>query len=269
MKRYFISLALISYLLIGIQSYTQNFNKPVTINPLIGDKIDRVERDYFNLFPQFNGFQEAQYYLNTDSTVSVYIKYQDSGVRKDTLLKISNNLKTLVEKIDDLIRYKIKDGGLSEMNLMFYDGTEAQEHLFYVNDQYIFILNSTRNDYQNLHQDSNWLAYNYISINNIYRLGSIQSTPIEKYIGYGGLIGAVLGIVAGLIYTTSNREDYKGQFGGISQGTDVMYCMTIGIAVGTLTGLIIGLMSQEDIITIYPNSSGGLAELREYVLNSK
>jgi len=240
--------------------------EPLIVSPLIGEQLDRVERDYFKLFPQFNGFQEAVYYLNADSSVSVNVIYEDAGVIKDTLMERSKNIKTLSDYIDNVILDKIRNDKITIVNLIFSDGSEAEERLFYVNNQYIYTLNHTRNGSKYLHQDSNGLNYNYIPITNIYRVKSVESVSTQNYMIYGCLIGAGLGLMTGLLYTDANPEDHKGSFGGVGQAGDVFISTAIGAAVGSLTGFIIALTTQKDDITIILNSPGGLAELRKYVL---
>ena len=68
MKCYFLSLVPIAFIFICVQNLAQNLGEPITVSPFIGEKLDRVERDYFKLFPQFDGFEEAVFYLNPDST---------------------------------------------------------------------------------------------------------------------------------------------------------------------------------------------------------
>ena len=67
-------------------------DEPIEISPYIGEKLDRVERDYFNLFPKIDGFQEAVFYHNPDSTLKVDIAYDNDGERRDTVLNRYRNL---------------------------------------------------------------------------------------------------------------------------------------------------------------------------------
>ncbi len=60
---------------------------PIIVSPLIGEKLDRVERDYFGLFPHINGFEEAVFYLNPDSSLMVEIWYRSNSEVRDTIIQ--------------------------------------------------------------------------------------------------------------------------------------------------------------------------------------
>ena len=49
------------------------------INPFIGEKLDRNEEEYFQLFPTVLDFQEATFYLNQDNTITVDIKFYSNN----------------------------------------------------------------------------------------------------------------------------------------------------------------------------------------------
>ena len=60
--------------------------EPIEISPFIGKKLDNVERDYFYLLPKIEGFHEAIFYLNPDSSLKVNIQFKDEGILRDTVL---------------------------------------------------------------------------------------------------------------------------------------------------------------------------------------
>ena len=69
---------LVSFLIILSSSenilFSQEQLKPFVISPFIGEKLDRIEEDYFILFPVISDFQEATFYLKSDSSLIVNIK---------------------------------------------------------------------------------------------------------------------------------------------------------------------------------------------------
>lgn len=79
--------------------------EPIIVSPIIGEKLDRVEEEYFRLFPAFNNVQEAEFYLNPDSSLNVLVKYKYNGEIKDTLIM---NYITLV-KLRDYIDYQLTE----------------------------------------------------------------------------------------------------------------------------------------------------------------
>jgi len=263
MKRYFFSLVSIAFIIICVQNLAQNLDEPITVSPFIGEKLDRVERDYFKLFPHFDGFEEAVFYLNPDSTVSAHIFYKDSSIMKDTLIEKYKSLKTLTNYIDNAILTRIRDDQSLKASIILKDSSELEEHLFYANNQYIYTLNPQRNESQYTYQANTLL--NNISITDIERIELIESVSTMDYVRYGSLIGIGVGIIAGAIYTQSNREKYKGWFGDLDKAADWTISIGIGAVVGSLSGLIIGLINQREDITFSPNSPEGLAKLKEYI----
>ncbi|MHA2101297.1 MAG: hypothetical protein ACW99A_21760 [Candidatus Kariarchaeaceae archaeon] len=138
--------------------------------------------------------------------------------------------------------------------------------------QYIYTCNHQGNKSQNiLNEYSPLNPMTYIA--DIDRINFIESVSILDYLWYGTLIGSAAGLVGGYIYFTSRHEQYRGLFGGVKEfdhlSKDLGKGLLIGAGVGFISGLIIGLINQDDDITISPNSPGGLAELKEYVLYHK
>ena len=48
--------------------------QPFVISPFIGDKLDRVEEEYFKIFPTLTDFQEAVFYINPECKNQSQIK---------------------------------------------------------------------------------------------------------------------------------------------------------------------------------------------------
>jgi hypothetical protein len=108
MKTYIFPILLFLGLLLPGLLFAQG-REPVVVSPLIGDKLDRVERDYFKLIPHFDGFQEAIFYLNPDSSLSADIKYQKNNEIKDTTIKKYRSLASIRKYIDLVIVGSIND----------------------------------------------------------------------------------------------------------------------------------------------------------------
>jgi hypothetical protein len=85
-----------------IYLFSQQHNNPFVTSPFIGEKLDRIEENYFHLFPTVTNFQEATFYLNPDSSLTFNLKYKQKDqkntgsyaawVAGGSLLTLSNGL---------------------------------------------------------------------------------------------------------------------------------------------------------------------------------
>ncbi|MEE9450107.1 MAG: hypothetical protein V3V72_08660, partial [Ignavibacteriaceae bacterium] len=100
---------LVYFLLLSSAILAQEKAKPIIIHPLIGDKLDKVEEEYFKFFPQISGFQEAVFYLNPDSSLRVDIRYQESDAIRDTIINRYRTLRSLQTHIDQIIIISINE----------------------------------------------------------------------------------------------------------------------------------------------------------------
>ena len=103
MKKYF--LIVISFILLcNNDNFWAQQEKPIRISALIGDTLDLVERDYYELFPSIDGFQYAIYTLSNDSLIKVNVYYLSGDEIRDTVntigLKSLENIRDRVNKID-------------------------------------------------------------------------------------------------------------------------------------------------------------------------
>ena len=124
-----LSICLLLLLFNIILLYAQESKKPFIISPFIGEKLDKIEQDYFEIFPAFVDFREATFYLNPDSTLTTNIKYiinkkfiDTTATYKDksTLLKLKNRInEKLIKDIEDK---KVEELGLTTENNLLYRG---------------------------------------------------------------------------------------------------------------------------------------------------
>jgi hypothetical protein len=74
--------------------FAQKLEKPIVVHSIIGEKIDRAEEEYFKLFPSIENFQEAEFYLNADSSLNAIVICDLNGELIDTAIEnsvIANN----------------------------------------------------------------------------------------------------------------------------------------------------------------------------------
>ncbi len=105
----------VKYSLPGYTSITITDLRPVVVSEKIGDTIDLIERDQFNLFPGINSFESAQIFVLSDSTggfiielTSIYGKKHHSINRDPHGLEIMgdyiDNYENIIATRDSLMR---------------------------------------------------------------------------------------------------------------------------------------------------------------------
>lgn len=101
--------------------YSQVNSQQVVISPFIGDTLDRVEREYFGLFPDIKGFQKAVWYLNSDSSLTVTVKIREEDKFIDTTFVSSHSISKLRRRIDGIIGKDLIDEKVKSMEIKTND----------------------------------------------------------------------------------------------------------------------------------------------------
>ena len=238
MKTYIIFILLIMNLNI-IGSYYANEKEPIVVSPLIGEKLDRVERNYFKLFPHFDGFEEAVFYLNPDSSLMVEIWYQTDDGIKDTVLQNYRSLSNLQYHIDQVISHPLpptrQARAGSQTTITLSDSNTVSGELIETGKYHLQVYNP---DYKIPGTfDMGSSGYNKVNFNDIKEIRLIDTTNIAPPIF--GAVGGVMGLLFSLI-----------ESGGSNQGFAVMgsllYIM-VGSAIGGLLGYIFPIDSETEI----------------------
>lgn len=226
-------LIVVNFLFLSGTLLTQENEKPIVIHPLIGEQLDRIEQDYFKLFPTIDGFQEAEFYINPDSSLKVFINYELDGITRDTLIEnyftlsqinnyIVQRLTTEINTTQGIDRGKyisaltnsntITNGELLSIRISSFLLLNMDEEIYYTNTNSTFDVSH--------HQ-----------FNEISKVTAVDKTNIAKY-----LYPVVAGLSAVLIYSTT-VSDTKTSGTSISEGISEGLGKGIGKAlVGGLIG---------------------------------
>ena len=221
------------------KSLPQEDRIPVIVSSLIGEKLDRVERNYFKLFPHFDGFEEAVFYLNPDSSLMVEIWYQTDDGIKDTVLQNYRSLSNLQYHIDKVISHPLpptrQARAGSQTTITLSDSNTVSGELIETGKYHLQVYNP---DYKIPGTfDMGSSGYNKVNVNDIKEIRLIDTTNIAPPIF--GAVGGVMGLLFSLI-----------ESGGSNQGFAVMgsllYIM-VGSAIGGLLGYIFPIDSESEI----------------------
>jgi hypothetical protein len=77
----------------------ENEIKPIVVSPLIGDRLDAVERETYELLPGLEGFEWATFYLNPDSSLMVKVSLLEGGIQRDTIIARYRTLRAVQSQI--------------------------------------------------------------------------------------------------------------------------------------------------------------------------
>lgn len=169
--------------------HAQEYMQPFVVSPFIGDRLDRVEEEYFNIFPAFKDFREAVFYLNPDSSLNVNIKAGFNDVIVDTTFLYDKSLSYLRYKINQRVLADIRQSKVQELELStsedtVYDGTVYS----YNNRQIKFIEKGFNGLNEGSNQGDYLKTFDYFGVNTV--TVNQSNTPLTFFTG---LVGAVAG----------------------------------------------------------------------------
>jgi hypothetical protein len=209
-------------------TYAQEIEEPIIIHPIIGEKLDRAEEEYFKLFQAIEGFQEAKFYLEPDSTLQAHIVYESSGVIKDTILQKHYTVEALRKHIDQILAIEINttqniDRGMY-LSALSNSNTLTNGELLSIRDSSFLLLDMEEEIYYNNSNSS--FDVSHLQLNEISKVTAIDKLNIAKY-----LYPVVAGLSAILIYNASISETKTAS---ISEGIDNAF--TKGLLGGLIGG---------------------------------
>jgi hypothetical protein len=134
-------------------SFSQEKIQPVNISPFIEDTLDRVEREYFGLFPNIQNFQEAFWYFSYDSTfmTNVTMKYKEELI--DTTFPSIYSLSYLRNRINGVLYKSIKDEKMKKQEITIGDSVYKGTIYAYRNNKLTLIHDCYLNDNLSINND--------------------------------------------------------------------------------------------------------------------
>jgi hypothetical protein len=229
-----------------IDSVLPQEKEPVIISPLVGDKLDRVERDYFKLFPRIEGFQTAVFYLNPDSSLMVQIKYLANDIIKDTIINEYKSLKKMQYHFINFIKHTMNnveedDKGRFVKISKNYTGNIAGE-LITVRDSSFLIYNVEFESQTEQSINSYGLVnLNYYDVKNV-RISDETNIGIYIYPTLGSLVGA-------LIASAVKEEEPSPQNDKFEINISIPTSIIIGSLLGGLVGVILSGIVPFEIVS--------------------
>jgi hypothetical protein len=215
--------------------FAQKLEQPIVVHPIIGEKLDRAEEEYFKLFPTIENFQEAEFYLNADSSLKAIVIFELNEELRDTVLENFVSIYSLKNYIDQKLTAEINaeqivDRGryVTALNL---DGTKKTGELLSIRDSSFLLLNMEESIY--LNNTNSTFDVSHIQLVEMQKITSVDKTNIAKYI-----YPIVTGITAVLIYSSTVKPVESNSIGeGVNKAAGQYL---IGALIGGL-GCLLGL----------------------------
>jgi hypothetical protein len=259
---------LFCFLIVSFNSLTlaQEDKKPFIVSSFIGDTLSLSERNYYQLFPQIDGFQWAVFYLNPDSSLNANVKYLSGEEFRDTLIINYKSLKTLTYHINarNALENESRDGFYpvykpsnekgSEVCAYMNDGKETSGELLSVRKRSILILKPDCDE----------------NLNNLDCVIHRKASEIDKLIikgnsnvGWGIGLGLLASLVAAAFIYSSNYDSnsWLASVAAYNKSKTPVILSSIGLI--TL-GTTVGILTSTPDKTIEPFSENDIVGLSSY-----
>jgi hypothetical protein len=227
--------------LFGSKFFWAQQEESIEISSFIGEKLDRVERDYFKLFTKIEGFQEAVFYLNPDSTLKVQIVYEKDGYFRDTVLNNYWSPRMIHSHIDQFLISTVKNinndfkGKVTDVLLI--DSTQISGELLSVRQNSVLILGLSKKSYD----DKDRVSFNVDNIhesdiNNIYFKEKSKTLTI---------IYPIIGGIAGLIIGYNKQKNSDSKY-------DMLYEEQVKTFGSAILGMVVGMLASIPLMLLLP-----------------
>jgi hypothetical protein len=255
------------YLLVGclialssLKIFSQQ-EEPITVSPLIGEELDRVERNYFHLFPRVDGFEKAVFYLNDDNSLKVEMKISSKGVIKDTVIPKYSSLEEIEKHIINSVFIDLRDNSGPNFTVRTSFSRLTAQKMVTLNEQKLFTVDKLTVD--QISRKPSLSSIWETDLNDIHSVIKEGESNIWSYAQTGTLIGSGVGLLIGFLVGQSDKSK-----SGIvsSEAVGVLGGVLIGAAVGLVIGTIVGISTSQEEVIIYPHMPEGISTLQSYSL---
>ena len=215
---------IISFILSTLYLHPQQRDSLIQIYPGLGDTIDLFDREFFNLYPNVEGFQEVSLFLRDNDKIVSKLKLKISNKIADSI--VVNSLMALkmvrlsIAKLDDENNKKPELEAI--INLKDEKSIEEQLVMFSKNDLYLISENNVGSEIS----QSNALKIPALNVNEINILGQNKTW---SHAGWGALVGLAIGGILG--FASGDDET------GLVQFQSEEKALGLGLVFGIIGGL--------------------------------
>ena len=255
MAKYFICL-LYTIIILSIDVQSQQRDSLIQLYAGMGDTLDFIDREIFELYRDFDDYKYAQLFLRDNKFFISKIYSQYGKVRDKVLVEDISKFKDLQMKLYQIILDNEKKFQ-SPLNASVFitDGHNYNGKLEMFSKKFLYF-----------NSEIDYLTGNSSPFKFKTPLQKIDSLRIQAkkpnllpYVGYGALGGAAIGVVIGVYWANNYENLYEGHdkyLIGISG--------LVGAGIGAFVGYIINTAVPKDFISIKINSTKDLINLKDY-----
>ncbi|MBE0538751.1 MAG: hypothetical protein IH620_03490, partial [Ignavibacterium sp.] len=251
---------IIYYLLITIivnsYSYSQERDSLIQLYPGMGDTLDFIDREIFNLYQDVDEYKYAQLFLR-DNKFFVSKIYSNYGKVRD---------KVLVEDISEFKDLQMKLYQIILDNEKKFQSPSNASILLDNCNSYNGKLEMFSKKYLYFNSEMDYLTGNSSPFRFKTSLQKVDSLRIQAkkpdllpYVAYGALGGAIIGVAIG-VYWANNYENLREGYDKYMIGISGL----IAAGIGAFVGYIINTSVPKDFISIKINSTNDLINLKDY-----
>jgi hypothetical protein len=236
-------------------------DEPIIISPLIGEELDRVERDYFHLFPKIDGFEKAVFDLNDDNSLKVNITTFNNNITKDSIIEKYSSIRDMEKHITTRIYMDLRDEAGPNFTVRTGFSRLTEQKMVALNEQSLFTIDKVNIDqeYKEPSLSSIWET----NLNDIHSVIRERESNVWSYAQTGALIGSGAGLLIGFLAGKGNKSENEFLS---SEAVGILGGVLIGAGIGLVIGAIIGISSTEEEVIIYPHTPEGISTLQSYSL---
>ena len=251
---------IIYYLLITIlvnsYSYSQERDSLIQLYPGLGDTVDLFDREFFNLYPNVEGFQEASLYIRDNGKLVSKLKLGISNKIVDST--VVNSLSTLNKVRLNIAKLDAENNKKSDIELdamiSLKDERYVKGQLAMFSKRSLYLISENR-VVNNISQSSSFK----IPTKNVNEINILGQNKTWSHAGWGALAGIAIGGILGF----ASGDDESGFVRFQAEEKALGLGLTFGL-IGGIIGLISGISSSTDNHIIQCNSILDLLKLRDY-----
>jgi hypothetical protein len=247
---------LLAVTFVSLPLHPQEKDSLIQLYPGLGNTIDLFDREFFNLYSNIEGFQEASLYIRNNNKLISRLKLKISNEIIDTTfiqpLAILDKVRLNIAKLDNENNKKL--GIETDAIVSLKDERLIKGRLSMFSKSNLYLISENEDENKILQSDAL-----KIRLSNVNQINVLGQTRTWSYAGWGALIGLAFG---GLVFLTS-KEDNSTSPGIGGFGTRGLELIS-GPILGGLVGLIIGSGSSTDDEIIQIESQYDFLKLKDY-----
>lgn len=251
------------FLLSHSSIFSQESDSLIQIYPGLGDTLTFFDRTYLGLFPEFEHFNYALFYLrNKDSLVTKIYTFKNDSVKENISvgsLRELDSLQSILRQFD-LMNTQLKNE-ITEFSLITKESNEIEGHLEMFDENYIYVIAG------NVSADHPGIDRYRIPVSHISEITLKGTSNVLMGVCIGGAVGsAVGGVVMAAIDEDEdehkqNSDPWKSCMDIDDEVNAAAACVSIALG-GILIGALVGVTTSTDDNTIYFDSKMDVLKLK-------